>query len=141
MLNVSHFRGGQPAASIFCVVDLRRPNFLPWHVLSMSTLAKLAPLADRVLVRRVAAQAKTAGGILLPDAVANQNNQGEILAVGAGARGQDGTIFPMNVSVGDKVLLPEYGGTTVKVDDEELLIYKEMELLCRFTWALCEKKE
>ena len=99
----------------------------------MSTLAKLAPLADRVLARRVAAQAKTAGGILLPDAVANQNNQGEILAVGAGARGQDGTIFPMNVSVGDKVLLPEYGGTTVKVDDEELLIYKEMELLCRFT--------
>ena len=99
----------------------------------MSTLAKLVPLADRVLVRRVAAQAKTAGGIILPDATANQNNKGEILAVGAGARGQDGTIFPMNVSVGDKVLLPEYGGTTVKVDDEELIIYKEMELLGRFT--------
>ena len=56
-----------------------------------------------------------------------------LAAVGAGARGQDGTIFPMNVSVGDKVLLPEYGGTTVKIEEEELTLFKEMELLGKYS--------
>eukprot|EP01083_Nonionella_stella_P126043 381319_1 len=99
----------------------------------MSALKKLIPLADRVLVKRIVAEAKTAGGILLPDAALNtKQNEGTVVAVGPGARSPEGQIFPVNVNVGDKVLLPEYGGSAVKNGDEELYVFKEFELLGRF---------
>ena len=95
-------------------------------------LKKLVPLADRVLVRRVVAQTKSAGGILLPESSVQKNNEGEILAVGPGATTREGAMIPITVSVGDKVLLPEYGGLPVKVDGEEIFLFRNDEILAKF---------
>ena len=76
------------------------------------------PLADRVLVKRIELQAKSAGGILLPDS-GKKLNEGEVVAVGPGALGKDGKRSPISVAIGDRVLLPEYGGHTVKVGEDE----------------------
>ena len=83
-----------------------------------SALRKLVPLADRVLVKRIELQAKSAGGILLPDS-GKKLNEGEVVAVGPGALGKDGKRSPISVAIGDRVLLPEYGGHTVKVGEDE----------------------
>ena len=97
----------------------------------MSALAKaLIPLADRVLVRRVVAQAQTAGGIFLPTEA--KQNEAEVVSVGPGARTAEGTLLPVNVTVGDKVLLPEYGGSVVKIGDEEFTLFREGEILGKF---------
>ena len=98
----------------------------------MSTLKKLIPLADRVLIRRIEPVTKTASGILLPESSITKNNQGEVLAVGPGATTKSGEILPINVTVGDKVLLPEYGGLQVKVDGEELHLFRNDEILAKF---------
>uniref|UniRef100_A0A7S2DSP8 Uncharacterized protein n=1 Tax=Octactis speculum TaxID=3111310 RepID=A0A7S2DSP8_9STRA len=97
----------------------------------MASLAKaLIPLADRVLVRRVLAQAQTAGGIFLP--TETKQNEAEVISVGPGARSPEGNLFPVNVAVGDKVLLPEYGGSVVKIGDEEFTLFREQEILGKF---------
>merc|ERR1719198_755872 len=98
----------------------------------MSALKALIPLADRVLVRRAVAQAQTAGGIFLPDAATSKQNEGEVIAVGPGARTPEGSLLPMSVTVGDKVLLPEYGGSTVKIGEDELGLFREHEILGKF---------
>lgn len=98
----------------------------------MSTLKKLIPLADRVLIRRIEPMTKTASGILLPESSITKNNQGEVMAVGPGATTKGGDILPINVSVGDQVLLPEYGGLQVKVDGEELHLFRNEEILAKF---------
>jgi chaperonin GroES len=96
-------------------------------------LRKLAPLADRVLVKRVQAVTKTAGGILLPDSNVGKSNEGEVLAVGPGLTLRDGTVLKVPVAVGDKVLLPEFGGTVVKLDSkEELHLFRSDEILGKF---------
>lgn len=95
-------------------------------------LKKLVPLADRVLVRRVLAATKSAGGILLPESSVTKNNEGEILAVGPGAKTREGDLIPITVTVGDKVLLPEYGGLPVKVDGEEIFLFRNDEILAKF---------
>ena len=90
------------------------------------------PLADRVLVRRVAAESKSAGGVLLPEASTGKKNEGEVVAVGPGALNRDGERVAMQVAVGDRVLLPEYGGHTVKLDggeDEELQLFRDEDIL------------
>jgi len=97
-----------------------------------SMLKKLVPLADRVLVRRVLAATKSAGGILLPESSVTKNNEGEILAVGPGAKTREGDLIPITVTVGDKVLLPEYGGLPVKVDGEEIFLFRNDEILAKF---------
>jgi chaperonin GroES len=95
-------------------------------------LKKLLPLADRVLVRRVVPVTKTAGGILLPESNVGKNNEGEVLAVGPGLRTHKGETIPMSVSVGDKVLLPEYGGLQMKVDGEEhVYLFRNDEILAK----------
>ena len=87
------------------------------------------PLHDRVLVRRVEAEEKTAGGIIIPDSAKEKPAEGEIVAVGNGSRAEDGTVTPLDVKVGDRVLFGKWSGTEVKVDGEDLLIMKESDIL------------
>ena len=87
------------------------------------------PLHDRVLVRRVEAEAKTAGGIIIPDTAQEKPQEGEIVAAGTGARAEDGTVHPLEVKAGDKILFGKWSGTEVKVDGEELIIMKESDIL------------
>jgi len=87
------------------------------------------PLHDRVLVRRVEQEEKTAGGIIIPDTAQEKPSEGEIVAIGSGARRDDGTIVPLDVQAGDRVLFGKWSGTEVKVNGEDLLIMKESDLL------------
>jgi chaperonin GroES len=89
---------------------------------------KLRPLHDRVIVKRLENETKTASGIVIPDNAAEKPDQGEILAVGPGRKNEEGKIIPLNVSVGDRVLFGKYSGQTVKVDGDELLVMKEDDL-------------
>ena len=87
------------------------------------------PLHDRVLVRRVEAEEKTAGGIIIPDSAKEKPAEGEIVAIGSGARSDDGKVTPLDVKAGDRVLFGKWSGTEVKVNGEELLIMKESDIL------------
>jgi chaperonin GroES len=87
------------------------------------------PLHDRVLVRRIDADEKTAGGIIIPDTAKEKPQRGEVIAVGAGIRTDDGKLTPLDVKVGDEVLFGKWSGTEVKVDGEDLLIMKESDIL------------
>ena len=89
---------------------------------------KLRPLHDRVIVKRLEQETKTASGIVIPDNAAEKPDQGEVLAVGPGKRNDKGELNPMNVKVGDRVLFSKYGGQPVKVDGEELLSMREDDL-------------
>jgi chaperonin GroES len=98
---------------------------------SFSTLGdamKLRPLHDRVIVKRIESETKTASGIVIPDNAAEKPDQGEVLAVGPGKRDEDGDRIKMDVKVGDRVLFGKYSGQTVKVDGDELLVMKEEDL-------------
>jgi len=87
------------------------------------------PLHDRVLVRRVESEEKTAGGIIIPDSAKEKPSEGEILAVGSGHKAEDGTVTALDVKVGDRVLFGKWSGTEVKIDGEDLLIMKESDIL------------
>ncbi len=87
------------------------------------------PLHDRVLVRRIEADEKTAGGIIIPDTAKEKPQEGEIVSVGTGAKGEDGKVTPLDVKAGDRVLFGKWSGTEVKVDGEDLLIMKESDIL------------
>ncbi|WP_084398883.1 co-chaperone GroES [Henriciella aquimarina] len=87
------------------------------------------PLHDRVLVRRIEESEKTAGGIIIPDTAKEKPQEGEVVAVGSGARGDDNAIIPLEVKAGDRVLFGKWSGTEVKIDGEELLIMKESDIL------------
>ena len=87
------------------------------------------PLHDRVLIRRVEAEEKTAGGIIIPDTAKEKPMEGEVVAVGPGARGEDGTVQPLDVKAGDRVLFGKWSGTEVKLDGEDLIIMKESDLM------------
>ena len=91
-------------------------------------MTSIRPLHDRVLIRRIEEDEKTAGGIIIPDAAKEKPVQGEVLAVGTGARGDDNEIIPMEVKVGDTVLFGKWAGTEVKLDGEELTIMKESDI-------------
>lgn len=90
---------------------------------------KFRPLHDRVVVKRTEEDEKTASGIIIPDTAKEKPIQGEILAVGKGAVGDDGKVRAMDVKVGDRVLFSKYGGTEVKIDGEELLIMRESDIM------------
>jgi len=90
---------------------------------------KFRPLHDRVLLRRVEQEAKTAGGIIIPDTAQEKPMEGEIIAVGPGARGEDGKVHPLDVKTGDRVLFGKWSGTEVKLDGEDLMIMKESDLM------------
>ena len=90
---------------------------------------KFRPLHDRVVVRRVESEEKTAGGIIIPDTAKEKPQEGEIIAVGSGARDEAGKLVPLDVKAGDRVLFGKWSGTEVSVNGEELLIMKESDIL------------
>ena len=90
---------------------------------------KFRPLHDRVVVKRVDAETKSAGGIIIPDTAAEKPQQGEIIAVGPGARDEAGKLVPLDVKKGDKVLFGKWSGTEVKIDGTDLLIMKESDIM------------
>ncbi len=89
----------------------------------------IKPLHDKVLVKRVDEESKTAGGIIIPDTAKEKPSKGEVVAVGTGGRDEQGRTIPMTVKVGDKVLFGKWSGTEVKIEGEELLIMKEADVL------------
>ena len=95
----------------------------------MADKLKIRPLHDRVIIKRLEAETKTAGGIVIPDAAAEKPIKGEVLAAGAGMIQEDGKVRPMAVKVGDIVLFGKYSGTEVKVDGQELLVMREEDLI------------
>ena len=91
--------------------------------------SKFRPLHDRVVVRRIEAEEKSAGGIIIPDTAKEKPQQGEVVAVGPGGRDENGKLVPMDVKAGDKVLFGKWSGTEVKLDGQELLIMKESDIM------------
>ena len=87
------------------------------------------PLHDRVLVRRVEAEEKTSGGIIIPDTAKEKPQEGEVVAAGPGARGDDGKLNPLDVKVGDRVLFGKWSGTEIKIDGEDLVVMKESDIM------------
>ena len=87
------------------------------------------PLGDRVLVKRVEEEAKTKGGIIIPDTAKEKPQEGEVIAVGPGARDESGKLAPLDVKAGDRVLFGKWSGTEVKIDGQDLLIMKESDIL------------
>ena len=90
---------------------------------------RFRPLHDRVVVKRVTADQKTAGGIIIPDTAAEKPSEGEVLAVGPGGRDESGKLTPLDVKVGDRVLFGKWSGTEVKIDGDDLLIMKESDIM------------
>jgi chaperonin GroES len=90
---------------------------------------KFRPLHDRVLIRRVESEEKSSGGIIIPDTAKEKPMEGEVVAAGPGARGEDGKVQPMDVKAGDRVLFGKWSGTEVKLDGEELIIMKETDIM------------
>ena len=101
---------------------------------------KFRPLHDRVVVRRVDSETKTAGGIIIPDTAAEKPQQGEIIAVGPGARDESGKIVPLDVKAGDRVLFGKWSGTEVKIDGQDLLIMKESDIMGVLDESVAKKK-
>jgi len=90
---------------------------------------KFRPLHDRVVVRRIEQEEKTTGGIIIPDTAKEKPQEGEVIAVGPGARSEDGTIHALDVKAGDRILFGKWSGTEVKIDGQELLIMKESDIM------------
>ena len=94
-------------------------------------VAKLQPLADRVLVKPIEKEEKTKSGIYLPDTAKEKPQEGEVLAVGPGKMTDDGKRVPLDLKVGDRVIYAKYGGTEIKVDDDDLIILRESDILAK----------
>jgi chaperonin GroES len=101
---------------------------------------KFRPLHDRVVVKRIEAEEKTTGGIIIPDTAKEKPSQGEVIAVGPGGRDESGMLIPIDVQVGDRVLFGKWSGTEVKIDGEELLIMKESDIMGVLTDTSAKKK-
>jgi chaperonin GroES len=98
------------------------------------------PLHDRVLVRRLAQEEKTTGGIIIPDTAKEKPQEGEVLAVGSGTRTEDGKLHALDVKVGDKILFGKWSGTEVKMDGEEYIIMKESDIMGVITKSAAKRK-
>ena len=90
---------------------------------------KFRPLHDRIVLRRLEGEEKTKGGIIIPDTAKEKPQEGEVVAVGAGARSEEGKVTPLDVKAGDKILFGKWSGTEVKIDGEDLIIMKESDIL------------
>ena len=101
---------------------------------------KFRPLHDRVVVRRIESDARTAGGIIIPDTAKEKPQEGEIIAVGPGGRDESGKLIPIDVKDGDRVLFGKWSGTEVKIDGEELLIMKESDIMGIIDEPMSKKK-
>ena len=102
---------------------------------------KFRPLHDRVVVKRIDAEEKTAGGIIIPDTAKEKPSQGEVIAVGPGGRDEAGKLVPLDVKTGDRILFGKWSGTEVKIDGEELLIMTESDILGIVEGATAAKKK
>ena len=102
---------------------------------------KFRPLHDRVVVRRIEAEEKTAGGIIIPDTAKEKPMEGEVIAVGPGARDEAGKLVPLDVKDGDRILFGKWSGTEVKLDGEELLIMKESDIMGIIEGGAAAKKK
>ena len=102
---------------------------------------KFRPLHDRVVVRRVKSEEKSAGGIIIPDTAQEKPQEGEVIAAGPGARDEAGKLVPLDVKVGDRILFGKWSGTEVKLDGEELLIMKESDIMGVIEGAAASKKK
>jgi len=103
---------------------------LPWPTgKERETNMKFRPLHDRVVVRRLEGEEKTKGGIIIPDTAKEKPQEGEIIAVGSGARDESGKLIPLDVKAGDRILFGKWSGTEVKIDGEDLLIMKESDIM------------
>jgi chaperonin GroES len=101
---------------------------------------KFRPLHDRVVVRRIEAEEKSVGGIIIPDTAKEKPSQGEVIAVGPGGRDEAGKLIPIDVKVGDRVLFGKWSGTEVKIDSQELLIMKETDIMGIIDEPVSKKK-
>jgi chaperonin GroES len=101
---------------------------------------KFRPLHDRVVVKRIDAEAKSAGGIIIPDTAQEKPSQGEVIAIGPGGRDETGKLIPIDLEVGDRVLFGKWSGTEVKLDDVELLIMKESDIMGVIDAPVVKKK-
>ena len=101
---------------------------------------KFRPLHDRILVRRIEAEEKTAGGIIIPDTAKEKPQEGEVIAVGSGARAESGQVLPLDVKAGDRILFGKWSGTEIKLDGEDLLIMKESDVMGVIESASTAKK-
>jgi chaperonin GroES len=101
---------------------------------------KFRPLHDRVVVRRIEAEEKSAGGIIIPDTAKEKPSQGEVIAVGPGGRDESGKLIPIDIKEGDRVLFGKWSGTEVKIDGEELLIMKESDIMGIIDAPISKKK-
>jgi chaperonin GroES len=108
-------------------------------ILEVGTM-KFRPLQDRVLIRRLDQEEKTSGGIIIPDTAKEKPMEGEVIAAGPGARTDDGTLHPLDVKVGDRVLFGKWSGTEVKIDGEELVIMKESDILGVIEGGVAKRK-
>ncbi|KAK5136594.1 10 kDa heat shock protein [Meristemomyces frigidus] len=98
---------------------------------ALKSIKSLAPLLDRVLVQRIKADTKTAGGIFLPDSAVKELNEAKVLAVGPGGVDKEGKRLPMGVKAGDKVLIPQYGGSPIKVGEDEYSLFRDHDILAK----------
>jgi chaperonin GroES len=103
-------------------------------------LMKFRPLHDRVVVRRLEAEEKTSGGIIIPDTAKEKPMEGEVIAAGPGARDEQGKLVPLDVKAGDRILFGKWSGTEVKLDGEELLIMKESDVMGIIEGGAAKKK-
>ena len=101
---------------------------------------KFRPLHDRVVVRRIEQDEKTAGGIIIPDTAKEKPMEGEVVAIGPGARAEDGQVHPLDVKAGDRILFGKWSGSEVKIDGEELMIMKESDILGVIEGASAKRK-
>ncbi|KAE8333880.1 chaperonin 10-like protein [Aspergillus sergii] len=114
-----------PAGTFPAIHRLHRPPSL------LRNIKGLAPLLDRVLVQRIKPETKTASGIFLPESSVKEQNEAKVLAVGPGAVDKNGSRLPMSVAPGDHVLIPQFGGSAVKVGEEEYTLFRDHELLAK----------
>src|SRR5438309_1910838 len=110
------------------------------HQSLMEVPMKFRPLHDRVVVRRIDAEDKSAGGIIIPDTAKEKPSQGEVIAIGPGGRDEAGRVIPIDLQVGDRVLFGKWSGTEVKIDGAELLIMKESDIMGVVIEAVTKKK-
>ena len=101
---------------------------------------KFRPLHDRVVVRRIEAEERTSGGIIIPDSAKEKPSQGEIIAIGPGGRDESGKLIPIDLKVGDTVLFGKWSGTEVKIDGQDLLIMKESDIMGVLEGEVAKKK-
>src|SRR4051812_6975893 len=106
----------------------------------MEDTMKFRPLHDRVVVKRIDAEAKSAGGIIIPDTAQEKPSQGEVVAVGPGGRDEAGKLIPIDIKVGDRVLFGKWSGTEVKIDGQDLLIMKESDIMGVIDEPVAKKK-